>query len=186
MRSWPKRLAAGAVSLFAALSFGAPTASASTSTYYYDAAGRLIGVTSEHSQIKNYVYDPTDNRNQYYLAVPQAPSSSQGLLANQSIFQSNTLVSANGTYVLSMQNDGNLVLFHGSSVIWQTVTSLQFGATLTMQSGGNLVLFDPQRNVIWQSNTSQAGSQLVVQTDGNVVIYNPSGGAVWSTGTSGK
>ena len=181
-----KGLTAGAALMVAALGVGAAPAAASTSTYYYDAAGRLIGVTSDHSQIKNYAYDSTDNRNQYMLAVPQAPSSSQGLLGNQSIFQNNTLVSANGIYTFTLQNDGNLVLFHGSSAIWSSGTSLRFGATLTMQGDGNLVLFDPQRNVLWQSSTTQAGSQFVVQSDGNAVIYNPSGAIIWATNTSGK
>jgi hypothetical protein len=56
-----------------------------------------------------------------------------------------------------MQNDGNLVLYNGTSAVWASGTS------------GN------------------GKSVLLVQSDGNTVIYTQgSGGAMWATGTNGK
>lgn len=59
------------------------------------------------------------------------------------------------------------------------------GSYLTMQTDGNLVLYSPSRTVIWSSDTpNNSGGTLAMQNDGNLVIYNSSGDAIWSTSTN--
>ena len=54
---------------------------------------------------------------------------------------------------------------------------------LTMQTDGNLVLYDENGTPRWASNTVGRGAFMVFQSDGNLVVYNSSGGAVWASGT---
>lgn len=153
-----------------------------TNHYYYDPLGRLIGNTAENEQVKSYSYDAADNRSYFQLNVPSGPSSNS-ISANQYLFRDQALWSADGRYELTLQGDGNLVLYGPSGAIWSTNTSTSSAAILVMQGGGDLVLYDPQYNVLWQTGTSGASSYFVVQTDGNLVVYSSSGTALWASGT---
>jgi hypothetical protein len=58
---------------------------------------------------------------------------------------------------------------------------------LTMQADGNLVIYDANGVVTWASGTNGKGKspyKLVLQTDRNLVIYDASGKATWATKTS--
>ncbi|AUX41696.1 uncharacterized protein SOCE26_031180 [Sorangium cellulosum] len=85
--------------------------------------------------------------------------------------------SANGTYRLSMQDDGNLVLYRkgpNPQPLWATGTDGVAIRRVIMQTDGNLVLYDYADKPRWASNThGNPGSFLVLQCDGNVVIYAP-------------
>jgi len=99
------------------------------------------------------------------------------------------LVSADGRYTLTMQSDGNLVLYYLKSnpfhALWQSHTAGSGADGAVMQSDGNLVIY--RRGVpLWASNThGHPNATLVMQNDGNAVIYH-NGVALWSTGTSGR
>ncbi len=59
---------------------------------------------------------------------------------------------------------------------------------LTMQSDGNLVVYDATNAAMWASGSCFRGSapyRLVSQNDGNVVIYDSSNQATWATNTYG-
>ena len=71
----------------------------------------------------------------------------------------------------------------GWEPLWATDTDGTSPGFVTMQGDGNLVVYNRSSNPIWSSDTFWDGSWLVVQNDGNVVIYSPSGSAVWSTDT---
>ena len=91
------------------------------------------------------------------------------------------LVSRNGAFELSLQPDGNLVLYRlmDHNPVWSTGTLGQAVSRLIMQPDGNLVLYGFP-DAIWQSNTAgHPGSWLSVQDDGNLVIYPPSS-PIWS------
>ncbi len=55
---------------------------------------------------------------------------------------------------LSIQSDGNLVLYRGNTALWASNTSGRMGSSLVVQGDGNLVLYTPQNQPIWASNTS--------------------------------
>jgi hypothetical protein len=92
------------------------------------------------------------------------------LTANQSMY------SATGGYRLTMQGDGNLVLYDNNNQ-WQRQTYTQGnpGAYLEMQSDGNLVLYNASRtSALWHRPGSSytMGSYATLQPDMNFVLYN--------------
>ncbi|WP_214327931.1 hypothetical protein [Nonomuraea sediminis] len=87
--------------------------------------------------------------------------------------------SSGGEYVLQQQDDGNLVLYRGTTPLWSSQTGDSPGAFAVMQDDGNLVVYRG-RTALWASNTGDApGARLAVQDDGNLVIYSGKT-AVWS------
>lgn len=108
-----------------------------------------------------------------------------GLSAGQSINAGQSLVSRNGRYRLSMQTDGNLVIYNPNGPIWSSGTWRSDANRLVMQNDGNLVLYG-QGGARWASNTwKSSANRVVMQDDGNLVMYGPYG-AVWASGTMGR
>ena len=88
--------------------------------------------------------------------------------------------STDGRFDLKMQNDGNLVLYHGSTALWDSGTWGNPGAFLSMQNDGNLVIYTTNGTPIWSRGCCVGGTRLVVQNDANVVMYQPNGGVSWA------
>jgi hypothetical protein len=115
------------------------------------------------------------------------PSSCGELAANVSLTSNQSLASCNGDFSLTMQSDGNLVLYQGSTALWASGTVGSGADEAIMQGDGNFVLYTSSGTPVWASNTAgNSGAYLDVQNDGNAVIYSASGAALWSTGTAGK
>lgn len=97
-----------------------------------------------------------------------------------------SLVSPNGQNRLSMQSDGNLVLYWEGHAMWSTNSRGRTGDYAAMQSDGNFVVYQGKK-VVWASGSDHGakspGYYLAVQNDGNIVIYPPRGWAVWSSAT---
>lgn len=113
---------------------------------------------------------------------------------------------------LSLQNDGNAVIYSAGQVaLWSTkggrtgasqnslnsagsADALHAGQSLisangsyraAMQSDGNFVVYDASGKAIWSSGTAGiSGAYLVTQNDGNVVLYSSAGTAKWSSSTA--
>ncbi|MFI9720411.1 hypothetical protein ACIHFE_12235 [Streptomyces sp. NPDC052396] len=93
----------------------------------------------------------------------------------------NSMYANNST--LTMQNDGNLVLYCRSNPVWMASNSWPNGNRAVMQGDGNFVVYDGGGSALWSSGTSgHPGAYLQVQGDGNLVIYQ-AGQAIWSTNT---
>ena len=119
--------------------------------------------------------------------IAQGQSGTASLGVNSDLLPGQYLTLPDGSRILSMQNDGDLVLY-GRAVsrqLWQSGTSGHPGARYTMQGDGNLVVYDTNNVPLWASNTGgNPGAQLVM-TNGNLVIYSPPKPmALWSSGTS--
>jgi surface antigen len=96
------------------------------------------------------------------------------------------LTSPNQQYQLTMQGDGNLVLYgRGTGALWSSGTEGHPGAYAVLQaSDGNLVIYGPSGQALWSSGTTTSpGDMLQIQPDGNLVIYSAGGNAVWATYT---
>jgi hypothetical protein len=116
----------------------------------------------------------------------------KGSALGATLYQGWTQSSCDGRFQLTLQTDGNLVLYqwvngNTPTAIWWTgtTTAQQQGAIAVMQADGNFVVYDNMGAPRWASNTAgHNGAYLTVQTDGNVVIY-PSGGgnAIWASNT---
>jgi hypothetical protein len=122
-------------------------------------------------------------------ATPRPPSDKMGVGSELRPGQSR--VSANGSYRLSLQTDGTLVLYQvhldqSVDVMWVPVKDRDApGKVAAMQGDGNFVLYDADPPVlsaaIWASHTETfPGATLIVQNDGNVVLYH-AGKAVWAS-----
>jgi hypothetical protein len=107
--------------------------------------------------------------------IPDTLNAGESLGVNQSIqFE-------NRQFSLSLQPDGNMVLYQGApsidSAIWSTQTAgleaLRRPTRATLQDDGNFVLYSDFDDPAWDSGTSDigGGARLVLQNDGNLVIY---------------
>ena len=87
-----------------------------------------------------------------------------------------------GSFSLTLQDDGNLVLIDGGQPVWASDTAGQGVERAELQNDGNFVLY-AGGDAKWASNTSGDGAKLVLQSDRNVVLYIGDD-ARWSTSTT--
>ena len=95
------------------------------------------------------------------------------LFSGQCLQLGQSLQSNNRLYTLTMQSDGNVVLYNQhSQPIWATNTKGCTPRDFAMQTDGNLVLYDTNGSPKWASHTdNHNGAFLNVQDDGNLVVY---------------
>ena len=96
------------------------------------------------------------------------------------------LVSENGKVRLSMQGDGNLVIYcePDHKAIWSTKTNGQkIKDGLTFQfSDGNLCLYDTEGKCVWATMTNGTEvDKFVIQNDGNFVGKGKHGTVYWQS-----
>lgn len=109
--------------------------------------------------------------------VPTKLHSGQALQGNRNW----SIYSPDRRYRMTMQSDGNVVLYDRTVAIWAK-HGAGANATLEMQTDGNLVLYNQSHTAIWATNKfGPNGSYLEGQNDGNFVVYTPSRGVLWST-----
>ena len=94
----------------------------------------------------------------------------------------------NGSFFATLQNDGNFVLYNGTTPLWasNTHSNSDPNVHLVMQFDGNLVLYTAANAPVWATGTSGSNAFLVLQNDANMVLYsNPAGSPkpVWATNT---
>jgi len=107
---------------------------------------------------------------------------SDTLTEGQKLVRGESLVSNNGAYTLTLQEDGNLVLASRGTTLWSTSTDGQNAVRAEVQSDGNFVLYAADKP-IWHSDTKgKKNVRLVIQDDRNLVLYAADGPA-WSTHT---
>ncbi len=156
-------------------------------TYLYDAQGRMTGATRVApgaDSYDGYTYDQVDNRTVRNTQNIAPPAAQNILYSGEGIVPVTSLRSPDGRSTLTLQADGNLVLYFGSTPRWSTQTGTGRSLYLAMQGDGNLVLYDTSFAPLWFSNTSgNANAAFVLQDDCNLVIY-AAAGAIWSSGTN--
>jgi hypothetical protein len=161
-----------------------------TGTFMFDFKAPLT--TGSHTECFNLVVEGKSwmNGSNYCYNVDVVASQDSNnqnttLTPGQVIDTDSYLMSPSTHTVLSMQSDGNLVLYSDSMPAWHTNTGGTRANHLIMQTDGNLVLYDPSNIPLWFSGTSgNANSRAVLQSDGNLVVYNSGGAPVWSSGTN--
>jgi LysM domain len=105
------------------------------------------------------------------------------LTEGQKLEPGQSLSSPNGAYTLTLQDDGNMVLYARDQAVWATGTSGQHVVRAEVQTDGNFVLYTPDKPV-WHTNTKgKKDVRLVLQDDRNLVLYSD-GGAAWSSKTN--
>lgn len=69
----------------------------------------------------------------------------------------------------------------------QTIPSSSGSYGVTMQTDGNLVVYRSDGSSVWSTGTHGSGAVTAnMQQDGNFVLYTADGRPVWSTGTWGR
>ena len=119
-------------------------------------------------------------------AFPAMPNDST-LPPDTYLFNEQTIVAPACQYSLTMQKDGNLVLYEGprsyGRALWNSKTVGREGFAM-MQADGNLVMYNWTGQSFWSSNThGNPGARLVLQDDGNLVIYRGNT-ALWNSKTN--
>ncbi|PRG05838.1 protease pro-enzyme activation domain-containing protein [Burkholderia ambifaria] len=134
--------------------------------------------------------------------------------ANGAVLWYSATYGQSGSQHLSVQDDGNMVIYQSfvpvfatatgtssyaisasGSAVWnggvvlssgQSFTSGNGANVLIMQGDGNLVLLR-QGVPIWNTGTyGHSGAFGVMQGDGNLVVYSPAGAPLWNSGTGGN
>lgn len=101
----------------------------------------------------------------------------------EKLYKGYSIVSANRVFKLTMQADGNLVLYKGNVALWSSRTKVK-NSYAVLQADGNFVIYH-NTTAIWSTRTAHnPGASFVVQDDGNAVIYQDAT-PIWSTGTHG-
>lgn len=115
------------------------------------------------------------------------PPTAQGstIQSGQVLNVGQSINSPNGTYRLTYQPDGNVVLYKGSAALWASGTNGKSTGVTIMQPDGNLVIYDNAGHAVWASNTwGQNGNYMKLQDDGNFVMYHADGSPAWATNTA--
>ena len=118
--------------------------------------------------------------------LASAPAPPARLAAGSTLRSGGFLESANRSYRLEMQANGNLVLSWEGHVLWSSHTTHHPGAVASMQRDGNLVVYQGRR-AIWNTRTSHRGRrnyELLLQSNGLVVIDTPTHKVIWEARTS--
>lgn len=97
------------------------------------------------------------------------------------------MVSPNGQFQLSMQDNGNVVLRRVSDakILWHPNADGSGGAKLKVSASGNVVLYQGDGDIVWASGTTRwpGGTVLYVSDSGNLVLRKDNGTVVWRVGT---
>jgi hypothetical protein len=90
-----------------------------------------------------------------------------------------------GKSFLTMQTDGNFVLYDENFRPRWATNTVNRGSYTEFQMDANLVVYQGFSLPTWASNTCcHSFYQLAIQADGNVVIYNTNDAPVWATNTN--
>lgn len=164
------------VGALGALAAGLPQ---ETSTYLYDAQGRVTAnataATSGNSNLALYAFDNANNRTSL-VSNPVAPrANASQMVPGEALLPTQAVVSADAQSRLELRPSGALVITcNGTDQMTLAAPNGQ-AAQLIMQGDGNLVLYTPSYGALWAAGVSGfPGSYLVLQDDGNLVIYQGS------------
>lgn len=128
--------------------------------------------------------------------TPRASAATNNSLqSGQKLSTGQMLVAANGKFMLKMQEDGNLCIYHYKNGVqgafsWGSMVHGFKGAYLILQDDGNLVVYDGQNQAKWSSKThphfdrkfatpSNKPVRLVLGDDGTLKLFTRAGAEVW-------
>lgn len=117
----------------------------------------------------------------------------------ESLKTNDKITSTNSKYYLTLQSDGNVVLYKGEKALWATMTNGKGTNSIYVQKDGNFVAYRSDDRAVWASGTNGRGGRetfLIMQDDGNLVLYKRLGSStpgnitvyfgedpIWSSGT---
>lgn len=139
--------------------------------------------TAKNQRITN-AWMPFLNAKATALKVPYRRTSDK-LFPGQVVYQSGYLESPDARFYVTLQMDGNLVLYHmNGTPLWHSATYMHpYINTLEMQHDGNLVMYDGNGRPYWATNTYMyPGSYAEITNCGEFRVVE-SGIVRWSSNT---
>lgn len=103
---------------------------------------------------------------------------------NQYLEPGDELMSVNGNFKLTYQNDGNLVIYRlaDNDAIWLSNTHGHNAWRTYMQPDGNLVIYEAPFKPIWQTGTAgYNGCVLIIQDNGRLIINDKYEATIWAS-----
>ena len=105
------------------------------------------------------------------------------ITTNQTLTAGQSLVASNGDS-LSMQTDGNLVVYGSHGAIWASGTAGSHASILVVQTDGNVVVYAGVGHAVWAAGTNNLPvSTALITTSGQFTITGPEG-PLWHNGTN--
>jgi len=111
------------------------------------------------------------------------------LQSGETLTLGQSLVSQDSRFELKFETTGRLILYFGSTVLWEASQEWWFSevpqpTALVMQPDGDAVIYNPNWQPLWATGASgNFGAALVLQDDGNLVVYDASFNPIWDSGT---
>jgi lysophospholipase L1-like esterase len=116
--------------------------------------------------------------------VPAAPSYTWRMFAGQGRTPGQCLTSTDGRFNFCYQTDGNIVLYMGSTAIWNSGT-IRSPGYLILHGIGTLSAYDAWGFVYWSTAAAGSNALFQIQNEGNAVLYNQSNAPIWWTSFGG-
>ena len=111
------------------------------------------------------------------------------LNSGETLSKGEFLASANGSFKLIMQKDGNLVLYDMfKKAIWSSKTNKKGGVKLLVRDDGILTVYKKDKSHAWSSGKKKDAKpkgmfKLTMQENGNLVLHDSEGKLIWSSKT---
>jgi WD40 repeat protein len=99
----------------------------------------------------------------------------------------NSIFSPDGKYKMTLESNGNMVIYNNNTQVWQSNTAGQGVTKCSFQADGNLVLYTATNVAKWAAglnNTSAA--TLMLLNDGNLGIFTSGSVKLWDRISSGS
>ncbi|MGQ7297619.1 hypothetical protein [Quadrisphaera sp. KR29] len=113
-----------------------------------------------------------------------SPAGTDRMTHGQSLAAGEWLMSPNRQYGMTLQGDGNLVVYGpGRRALWASDTYGNPGATFRLADDREMLITSRDGRVLWRSGGGGNGAEtLRLQDDGNAVLYRLDGSAAWYSG----
>jgi hypothetical protein len=96
------------------------------------------------------------------------------------LYKGQAWYSPDHTTFLTMQLDGNAVLYHNGTALWQSQT-VSSGNEIVMQNDGNLVVYTSNMEPIWQAGTyGHPGAALEIYNSGGMMLVQGISALWWA------
>lgn len=167
------------------LTGSAAAAQTTTQTYRYDANGRLTAAIAAGptSIFTSYALDDADNRTSRQNQTVTPPVVAWRLSSGESLLPGQQMTSQDGRFALKAQQDGNVVLWFGSTQLWASGTATGKSLYFKLEASGSATLFDVPQSPIWATPAAGADATLTLQNDGDLVLKTSGGAVVWQSNT---
>lgn len=103
------------------------------------------------------------------------------------------MVSENGKYRLTLQNNGNLYVSCAAQYIWSSNTANSNATKLQFLNNGNVALVQENGKIVWEANSmtenknrfrsNSIPEKLIIQSDGKLVLQFLDDRVAWSSRT---